>query len=422
MKEVQRKIFLWLTCAIALVMPVYGRLLPLLIALQVLNWLAGAAYTRNFLLIFREKPRMILASFSLIYLFYLLGLAYTSNFRYAGEDLMIKLSLLLFPMILATSDFPLFRRNESWLILKFFSAGCVVGSLVLLERALYHTLVLGKSGAFYYTALSWNFHSGYYSMYLVFAFSNILWFLLIRKSVEGTFRIAFHVLILVLFTLMVVLLSSKSGLLIWLVTVCFYAFLLVFRYKKIWGGILFLGASLVLFTVFLALFPMAVSRVDDAREDVMSADFQKNEDQSISIRLQIWRSSWKIIRNHFFTGVGTGDVKDALMEQYRKHHLNIVFGQQLNAHNQFIQTFLTLGILGPLILAAMFLLPAIRSFRKEAWIYLVFLVITGISMLFESMLETQAGVVFYAFFNTFLFAMSHADPAGDAFKITGGEG
>jgi O-antigen ligase len=110
------------------------------------------------------------------------------------------------------------------------------------------------------------------------------------------------------------------------------------------------------------------------------------------------------------------------MEQYRADGFEKVLGQRLNAHNQFIQTFITLGVLGAALLAAMFLVPAVLGFRKEAWIYLTFLTVTGISMLFESMLETQAGVVFYAFFNTFLFAMSHADPSGDAFKITGGEG
>jgi hypothetical protein len=40
----------------------------------------------------------------------------------------------------------------------------------------------------------------------------------------------------------------------------------------------------------------------------------------------------------------------------------------------------------------------------------MFIVLIAFNFLFESMLETQAGVVFYAFFNAYLFAIKK-DPA-----------
>jgi cellulose synthase/poly-beta-1,6-N-acetylglucosamine synthase-like glycosyltransferase len=75
-----------------------------------------------------------------------------------------------------------------------------------------------------------------------------------------------------------------------------------------------------------------------------------------------------------------------------------------------LQTSIALGLAGFLVLVAMLLFPALRALQRHQDIYLVFLFIFSIAILSESMLEIQAGVVFYAFFNVFLFT---ADKNGD---------
>jgi hypothetical protein len=51
----------------------------------------------------------------------------------------------------------------------------------------------------------------------------------------------------------------------------------------------------------------------------------------------------------------------------------------------------------------MFIFPLISAIKKRAVMSMLFLIIVGFNLLFESMLERQAGVVFYAFFNSLLY-------------------
>jgi len=96
-------------------------------------------------------------------------------------------------------------------------------------------------------------------------------------------------------------------------------------------------------------------------------------------------------------------VKDALLEGYRENKVIPALEHKFNAHSQYFQTFVTLGLTGFLLLLATLFFPAIRALRRGQVLYFVFLVIFAINILFESMLEIQQGVVFYAFFNILLF-------------------
>lgn len=413
----QKNIFLYLTYAIVFTIPVYGRLLPLLIGLMALNWLIEGRYLKTFRLIFTDRYRLLSFSFSLLYFFYLAGLILTDNFHYAAEDLETKLSILIFPLIFATSGFPLFSRVESRTIIRVFTAGCLAGTILLLGRAFYHGVMLHQPGTFYYTGLSWNYHPGYYAMYITFAVSNILFSILIKQNVTGIFRLSGHILILLLFTLMIILLSSKAGMIIWLAVVGFYTIMLFFRCRRWLAGLIFIASAMGTFITLLVIFPNAAGRVSQAKQDMARHVTAENQGQSTGERLAILKASEEIIRKNFFFGVGTGDVKDALLAQYEADSLDQVLTLKLNAHNQFIQTFIALGVLGMILLLAMFVVPAYLAFRQGSCIYFAFLFITGISMVFESMLETQAGVIFYAFFNTLLFSFYLADKSGDPVDI-----
>jgi O-antigen ligase len=98
-------------------------------------------------------------------------------------------------------------------------------------------------------------------------------------------------------------------------------------------------------------------------------------------------------------------VIQALIEIFKENNIKKALQLRSNAHNQFLQTFITLGIIGFLILSLSLILPAYYTFRHKHFLYLLFLIIVSINFLVESMLETQAGVVFYAFFNSIMFFM-----------------
>lgn len=401
---IHRRVFLYVSYAIAFSIPVYGRLLPPLILLLGLNWLIEGNYIRNFTLIIKEKKRLLIFSFSLIYLLYLVGLSWSTDMKYGLFDLEVKLSLFLFPLFFATAALPLFDEAEFGHLIRLFALGCITGTLIFFGHACYNWFVDHHPGSFYYTDLSWFAHASYFSMYLVFAVSNILYFFLVHRTVQGFWKKTIHVLMLLYLMVFIILLSSKAGLLILLAVILFYAALLVFRYKRWYSGIMFLAVALISLLIGLILLPHAAERISQAEKDISSKDTLQNSGKSTADRIMIWKASVNILKQHYLFGVGTGDVKDELMAEYRKENAIQALEQKLNAHNQYIQTFLALGIGGLAILILMIFFPALKSFRNDDYIYFVFLIIIILSFAFESMLETQAGVIFYAFFNTLLFA------------------
>ena len=98
-------------------------------------------------------------------------------------------------------------------------------------------------------------------------------------------------------------------------------------------------------------------------------------------------------------GVGTGDTNDELVKRYREDNMTYVLKKELNAHNQYLQTFLALGILGILLLLAHFIIPLIYAVKYRQWVYIIFIITILLNFLVESMLERRDGTNFIAIFN-----------------------
>jgi O-antigen ligase len=388
--------------AVAFFLPVYGRLVPPFIVLMVLNWLADGRFIKNFGRLFREKPRWQILSFALFYLLYLIGMGWSANGVYGWFDLEIKLSLLLFPLIFSSLPSSLLMNRNK--VMFAFTAGCISGSLLMLGHAAWNFIENHQTGAWYYIELGWIIHPSYISMYLNLA----IVFLLMEYQQAGTTRRmkAGLVALVLLFMMMILLLSSKAGVIALLITIGIVALVSFVTRRSVLPGSGFIGmlVAVVLFSFFFAPYAFtrfsSVNPVLSGEQESLRAAPESNAD-----RIDIWRSSIGIIRDNFWVGTGTGDVKDALLHSYSAGKILPAYKLRLNAHNQYLQTFITLGVTGFLVLILMLLLPAIRALRSRDLVYLLFLLVFAFNCLVESMLEEQAGVVYYAFFNIVLFAM-----------------
>jgi len=407
--EIHRKISLYLLYGISFFLPVYGRIVPVLIALLWLNWLVEGSYIRIFPRLFKEKQRIWILSFSLIYIVYLVGLLWTSDYTYAWFDLEVKLSLLVLPLIFATTEGQIISKDEFGKLIRIFAIGCITVSLILYGHAFWNCIINNTPDAFYYIVLSWYFHPSYLAMYMTIVISNVLYHLLIKQTVIGFRKKAAHIVLLIYLLVFIILLSSKAGLLAVLLVILFYSILLVWQNRQ-WGkAFLFLSVSVILFFVGLKVFPFAADRVSQAGKDIAESDSPTPPARSTSDRIGVWKAAFNIIRDHPVFGVGTGDVKDELIMEYHKQNVIPAYEQKLNAHNQYLQTFVTLGFAGFVVLVLTLLFPTISSFRKKDYMYSAFLLLIILNIAFESMFETQAGVVFYAFFNVIFFSISRSD-------------
>jgi O-antigen ligase len=407
--RIHDRIFFFTSIAIAFFLPVFWRILPTLIGVMVLNWLIDGRFIRNMLLIFREKQRGLTLGFSSLYLLYVAGLLYTKNFDYAWFDLEVKLSLFIFPLIFATSRWPLFSHRQMNGILWSFVAGCLAGALILLGHAMVNKYSYGILDAVYYMKLSWFFHPSYLSMYYNFALGFLI--LQLLKNLQSSCKARAGIMALILFFLgMIFLLVSKAGMLIMILIILSTAIYAWIGHNR-WTGVAVISGGLMIFFMAYLMVPVTFSRMAGAEKVVTSVpQVNRVTAESNADRLAVWHTAIGIIKQHFLFGVGTGDVKDALMDGYRENNIIPALEHKFNAHSQYLQTFITLGLAGFLLLLVILIAPAIRAMGLGQELYFVFLAIFAINILFESMLEIQQGVVFYAFFNIILFSSRRIVP------------
>jgi O-antigen ligase len=403
------RIFIILLGVLALFVPVLPKILPLLIIATIIVWIPLVArvykegkilFNRNFLLL------------SVLYLLYIIGLIYSEDISYGLRDLETKLSLFIFPLLFSTIKISIKDRNQ---ILLAFLAGCFVAMAYNILQASWHFyqeyILIGSYNFnhFLYFNLSPIIHPSYLSLYLGLATSIIIKWILDKHISIPMPVMYFALLCLIIFIFM---LSSKAGTISLIAVLLYYLVVLIIKIKRkiISMRMLLIPAGIILLFVIIYLFtvPGATSRLE-INPDLFATDnvIRKDTQDSSELRFLIWQRAMEIIKHNFFTGVGTGDVKDELMRSYESGGIKWAAFHRLNAHNQFLQTWIAVGVLGFLFLLPwVFLTIIYGSFNNDHPVILLG-ILTFINLLFESMLETQAGVIFISFF-TCLFLFSNS--------------
>lgn len=402
---------LYLSCiALAFFLALAPRLLPLVIMVMGINWLVSGIWLKTIPRLCSEKWRIQTLLFAALYLLYLAGMLYSTDFNYGWFDLQVKLSLLIFPLIFSTSDLTVFTASRIRLLFGAFIAGIIAGSVMLL----FHTLVVnvrwGVPDPWYYTSLAWFFHPTYLAMYYCFGMAILLLYIGSDASKNSFILTLLLCLCALYLEILIFLLSSKAGVMVLALVQILFLLLLLHKKTPLYRVVYIFMFLAIVFVVNSRMFPKGFSRFSTADKMISdSRTLATNPEDGTVARMEIWKISADLIRQHFLFGVGTGDVKDVLMESYREHQLYPVYKKKLNAHNQYIQTFLTLGVTGFLLLLAILFKPAWHHLRKGNFLYVAFIVIFAVNLLFESMLEIQAGVVFYAFFNALIFSTAFVE-------------
>ena len=373
-------------------------------------------------IVFSNKLSLIVLS---VFFIHLLGLLYTSNFKYALTDLEIKLPLFLFPIIIFSGikiDFSILKK-----VFVSFISGCFLASLFCIYNSYTHFLISADYKCFFYDGLSFFMHTSYFSMFLTFA--QVLLFFLLIKSREGIkgFFINFSVIVLfTYFSLFILFLSSKAGIIVSLAAV-FLLFLYYLLIKKdYWLSAVFPTVVLFILIISPVIAPHAFKRFEITSNQVLqkndnvvnNSDVNTNESMHLNSsksnddvnskeeRLVIWKTAIKTAKKNPVLGVGTGDIKDELIKAYEKINFKNGIIKKLNCHNQYLQFLMAFGLLGLICILFSFLYPLLNAFKTKDYIYLFFAFVFFANVLFESMLETKTGVEFFAFFNSLLIAFS----------------
>jgi O-antigen ligase len=125
------------------------------------------------------------------------------------------------------------------------------------------------------------------------------------------------------------------------------------------------------------------------------------KENSLLVRLGIYQCSLGLLNQYYLTGVGPDHLQLELDRCYYRFPADVYSRQHFNTHNQYLDYWLSYGIIGLLILCTVFFIPLFIA-RKQDLIYMLFLLLLLICFLGENILSRQAGIVFYAFFNAML--------------------
>jgi len=126
---------------------------------------------------------------------------------------------------------------------------------------------------------------------------------------------------------------------------------------------------------------------------------------SMGQRIAFLEASWPVLKENIWTGVGTGDVYDAMLHSAREKRLTVDPQWEGKPHNQFIFFILAFGMAGFLYLLFCFIYPVMANRAYRSLLFNLYAGIILISMLTLDTLESYDSMVFFAFFYClFVFA------------------
>jgi len=119
---------------------------------------------------------------------------------------------------------------------------------------------------------------------------------------------------------------------------------------------------------------------------------------SLTQRFEFWRAGKHILDSRWLIGVGTGDPPRAFKRAYFELDSPLDEEFRHRAHNQYMSSWIALGVFGLLWVLSLLILPFLISPRSRSLKYIAFLLIVSLSFLTEDTLETQVGITFFSFF------------------------
>lgn len=368
----------------------------------------------------KSKISIVLLSFQLLlFLFFIVNLFYADNKDIVLKQIIQKLSLLIFPLffVLTGSNF----KEKKLTFLKLFVLSNFIMSIICIGVATYHAFSFGDNGSLIYnhaiygrsffrqSQLSVFHHRGYFSMYLVFAIVILFYFAEKQKIFNTNAKKIFYWLLLAFFVLMIFLLTSRAGILSLFILFSWQLIRKIFFSDKI-----IYKLSVIPVIIFMAFVVLKNDRIKKTVYVVFETENTENSAsyQKIPARIGLWKAAIDIIPENLLFGTGIEnfqDIFDKAYSHYSYKDISFIKNQRLNVHNQFLEIFVKYGIFAFLIFLSLFIYPIIVAFKRKNYLFFAFLLITSFNFLFESMIDTIAGIVFFSFFMNYFIFVFHEE-------------
>ena len=124
---------------------------------------------------------------------------------------------------------------------------------------------------------------------------------------------------------------------------------------------------------------------------------EKNSEDSFNLRTGIFHCSMGIIKQHWIWGIGPGQVKSVLNDCYNDIAPDVYKNKNFNTHNQFMDYWAGLGIIGPIMLLLLFLFSMLTLWKRGDWTGFCILLLFLGAMQTENLLTRQNGIVAFCY-------------------------
>lgn len=352
----------------------------------------------------RNWPVLLIWGF---WLMHVIGIAYSSDVRHAVNDVVHKLSFVVLPLVFTLVELDERKRYN---VASAFVLGCLCSMLIMLGRATVAAAAPESTAVlphFMYCELTRPFHPTFFAMYLALALAIAL-HRLYDASQPAKWRMAyaFFVLLLMVFCYLI---ASRAGIFVMLVALVFVT-LVRFKYGRV--ALIAMGGMGLIAGLVIMVGVLRTGSTDSVVAGLLHHNRLRGytTDTQQDVRVQIWSTVPMVLKGHWLLGVGPGDSKKELAAAYEYRQLAHL-DEKLNAHNQYLQTIVNIGLVGLVLLISMLACSVVVCFNKIARcaVPLVFVVIVGLHFMFDTMLEFIQGIMFFAFFYGLFFCAQGAE-------------
>jgi O-antigen ligase len=240
--------------------------------------------------------------------------------------------------------------------------------------------------------LAYDGHPSYISFYSIIAFTLLLVYVINREVKTFNFQFLFEILGLFSLSIYIIFLSSKAGVISWIIVCLLVLFKGVLIPNSRRFVIQVLGILLLFTSSTVILFPQLISRFTGIEKVVTNTEILKEGNDSNASRVKLWIAATNLWKEKPVFGQGVNGVNDKLYE-------NIVLSgyemdRRFNTHNQFLNELVIHGVFG--ILSIVLIVSVFSYFISNDWWYriLTFLVLL-VELGVECMFNRQAGVVIF---------------------------
>lgn len=331
------------------------------------------------------------------FIFHLLGMIWSENSAFGIADIGMKLSFILLPLILVLAKINITSKQ----IQQVFLIGLFISLVLCYSFAIFKSIYYPEDnhwGYFFESEFSSFMHRSYYATYL--SIGTVLCFVHFFNSNK---RIYYGFLFF-LFSFSLLLTMSKAGVIVYLLSLLILIFWVILKKRMfVLGGLSILGILSII--AFMSFSDIGVTkRFDEMIKSLKGVKTINNSStESNTARIIMWSTSIKVMKENLPFGAGTGDVKDELIKKNVALNNIGVAESKLNAHNQFLNSGVQLGLLGIIGLIGIFIAQFYCSISfKRIELFLMSLIFI-LSFMVESFLETQAGIIPFTLLSLLFF-------------------